>query len=90
MKSTSPRLRPHFSFLMRPQLAATPLEIDDQPRRLCVAALAKRHRVPLREAEQLGHALHINDVVGVDVVAHCDGTLQRLTFRAKCPSRRID
>ena len=66
----SARLVPSRDFGLEPHLAATSSEIDDRPWHVWVPALIEGHRVPLRQAEQVRHALGVNQIVGIDLPHH--------------------
>lgn len=69
-------IRPDGDLRAEPKLDAALTEVEHRPRHISVSLLVLEHRVPISEAEDLRHALRVDQVVSVDV-DHLQDSLHR-------------
>jgi len=69
--------RPPFDLRPQPQLQPTSTTVDERPWHLEIPRLVLAHRVAMRQAENRGDFLSIDEVVHVDPASHAE-TVHRL------------
>lgn len=71
-------LAPSSNFRFLPETRPAGSQINHRPRHVRVTALIRAHAVALGQSEQVGHALCVDQILGVDLGAH-DFSLRGLT-----------